>query len=432
MPQYQVVDWGPNAAAKASDNFGRGFANRTSENLRNDKESDALSEIFKKAKDNSNPQDVIQQIFEARDLPFERKEKVAKSITEITEKARKVHQDKIDEAKKITTKQKLIKSGLPEPLADLYAEATTGGQTELIKYLRENVERGGEDYLQSLFSQNENPQNAQEDGSSNTYEIPLVDSEPSAIKPLENGKQPRDLEKTQDFDKGLTAKERVARQDKRYAVAAPYMETLSQQLSAGDRETKALKNLTTLNETEDLGEKVWNINPFTGDLLIPKLASPAQQLYQKTVNDFISRAKEFFGARVTNFDLERFMARLPTLGNSPEGRAAILKEMSYAQELMNIENRALQDVLFEYGPRNIDIPDAEKIARKRTEKDRERIDKQIGDMEKVLNKDSEIQIAQYKKNTPEGHLLFKTPKGQFKYYPKRNKDRLQEKGYTPL
>lgn len=426
-----MVDLGQNPLAEATGNFGRGFSSRILEDRKNERETDALKEVFKKVKPDSDPRDVIQQIFEARDIPFERKEKVANAITDVTDKARKVRQEQIAEAKKGATREKLVKAGLPEPLADLYSEATVGGQTELVRYLRENVERGGEDYLQKLFEGNSDQKAPENKVDVTSVQTPKGTVTEETIAPLSNGKQPRNVEKIQDFDKGLTAKERVARQDKRYTLAAPYLENLSQQLNAGEKESKALNNLTTLNEKEDLGKRIWNINPFTGDLLIPQLATPAQQLYQKTVNDFISRAKEFFGARVTNFDLERFMARLPTLGNTPEGRAAILKEMSYAQELMNVEHKALQDVLEEYGPRNIDIPDAERIARKRTEKERERIDKEIGNLEKVLGHDEKTQIDQYKKNAPEGHLLMKTPKGQFKYFPKKNAKLLQEKGYSP-
>jgi hypothetical protein len=418
MPQYQVIDAAPDPLARAAGNFGRGFSGRILQDRKNEKESDVLQEIFKDVDADSDPNDVIRKIYAARGLDFEQKGKVAHSISEITDKARKIRQEQIAEERKGVTRNKLLKAGLPEPLADLYSEATTGGQTEIFKYLRDYAERGGEDYLETLLKQtkeNENP-------------IGIENSVPK----IENEKEPRNVEKIKDFDKGLTPKERVQRQDKRYAIAAPFVEDLSKQLSAGQRETKALANLSKLNETEDLGKRIWNINPFTGDLLVPALATPAQQLYQKTVNDFISRAKEFFGSRVTNFDLERFMARLPTLGNSAEGRAAILKEMSYAQELMNIEHQALQDVLSEYGPRNIDIPDAERIARKRTEKDRERIDRQIGDLEKVLNKDEQTQIDQYKKKAPSGHILMKTEKGELKYFPKKNVKRLQEKGYTVL
>ena len=51
------------------------------------------------------------------------------------------------------------------------------------------------------------------------------------------------------------------------------------------------------------------------------------QQYIKTLNDFISQAKNFFGARVTNFDLQSFKSRLPSLLNTEEGRRAIIEQM---------------------------------------------------------------------------------------------------------
>ncbi len=111
------------------------------------------------------------------------------------------------------------------------------------------------------------------------------------------------------------------------------------------------------------GFEKWNINWVTGE---PRFGaaqlSPETQLFVKTVNDFTTKAKDSYGSRVTNFDLQQFMKRLPTLANSTEGRGLILKQMEILNEIDELDHKTLQEVYDHYGIDNINNQQAKKIA----------------------------------------------------------------------
>lgn len=106
----------------------------------------------------------------------------------------------------------------------------------------------------------------------------------------------------------------------------------------------------------------WNVNWKTGDTRIPALANAETQAFVKTINDFTVKAKETFGARVTNFELQAFMKRLPTLANSEEGRRLIIAQMQAMGAIDQLHNSSLLEVYDHYGMDGINPQKAEKIA----------------------------------------------------------------------
>lgn len=123
-------------------------------------------------------------------------------------------------------------------------------------------------------------------------------------------------------------------------------------------EQDALLHYNRLSQLNDTG-KVQNglsrvlLDPETGEPYrnVQKIGgvNKETQQYMKTLNDFISQAKNFFGARVTNFDLVSFKARLPSLLNTEEGRRAIIEQMRLMTELQTLHDRELSDGLKHYG-----------------------------------------------------------------------------------
>ncbi len=431
MPQPRILDFGEDPLAGAFRGFGTAFGNQTVENS----QQDALNQILQSIREGDSEEDVLKKLIGARNVPTEKGFKAFDAISKVRQNVKKANEERVAEEKKIATKDKLIKAGLPENLANLYADATVGGQTEIIKYLRQQAEWNPEakDYLGKLLDTNETPE-AKPYSPAATGDItpqsnvPLPEIE-EGVEPV--GPPPVSIED----DSKLPPAKLFDRQESRFKVQTPLLNTLSDQIKFAETEGNTTNNLIDLNDRGDLEPDVFsrlNRNPFTGDIIFPAFASPQEQLFQKTVNDFISRAKDFFGARVTNFDLERFMARLPTLGNTPEGRRAILKEMQLANELMLLEKKAIQQVFDERGVRNIDWSDAEKIARKRTEKDKSRIEKEIRSVNTILDKEKNEMIKQFKQNVPKGHTLMMKPNGKYAYFPNKNIKSLQEKGYERL
>lgn len=62
------------------------------------------------------------------------------------------------------------------------------------------------------------------------------------------------------------------------------------------------------------------------------LADEVQE-FVKLVQDNLSEAKDTFGARITNFDIDAFLRRLPSLLNSPEGRARVLRDLRLINQI---------------------------------------------------------------------------------------------------
>lgn len=128
------------------------------------------------------------------------------------------------------------------------------------------------------------------------------------------------------------------------------------------------------------------IDPDTGEPYknVQKLAgvNKETQQYIKTLNDFISQAKNFFGARVTNFDLQSFKSRLPSLINTEEGRRAILEQMRLMTELQSVHDTAMVDGFKHYGNR-ASYSDIVKV-----------VDEKVNEKEKnIINKINKLDTA---------------------------------------
>lgn len=135
--------------------------------------------------------------------------------------------------------------------------------------------------------------------------------------------------------------------------------------------SKSLKNQEDhLNILDKLSEEVPDISRFmvnTHGQLRPLaqmigLVPPKAERFIKTVNDFITEAKDIFGSRVTNFDLQTFQSRLPSLLNSKEGRKQIIEQMKIFSEIERNYNDALNKVYKHYGLEGISEEQASEIA----------------------------------------------------------------------
>jgi hypothetical protein len=163
-----------------------------------------------------------------------------------------------------------------------------------------------------------------------------------------------------------------------------------------------------------------NINPKTGDLIIPGLASPEAQQFVKTVNDFTIQAKDSYGSRVTNFDLNQFMRRLPTLANSEEGRARILEQMKIINDLNIMYEKSLHNVFDEYGGvRNIDYDKASDAAYKRFLQESKPLKSELKRLSSTQDRSFSEAIKEKKKNAPAGMVLMQSQDGTFGYVPEK-------------
>lgn len=90
--------------------------------------------------------------------------------------------------------------------------------------------------------------------------------------------------------------------------------------------------------------------------------SPEAQEAVKLISDELSGAKDTFGARVTNFDVQSYMKRLPTLLNSAEGRRRVLRDLRMMNKINQMQQQGVLDVVDRYGGAGkISLSKAERI-----------------------------------------------------------------------
>lgn len=91
-----------------------------------------------------------------------------------------------------------------------------------------------------------------------------------------------------------------------------------------------LEDLERLEQLEDTGKL--DTPGFTEflkeiDMDIPALLNPESQEFQKIAQTFLRDAKQYFGARVSNFELEQFLKTIPSLSQTPEGRKRVISNL---------------------------------------------------------------------------------------------------------
>ncbi len=373
-----------------------GFLQKANKSNQEDRESDALAAIYEQAKqDGNNLEDTIKAIqTDKRMGPTAKVNNINQLLNfqKINQDIQKDAKKKFEETTALEKADKALEeSGATPQQRALYKAAPVGGQTEIIKS--------------------------------------VVDTQNRQVTPP--GLNNPDIV---DYDVGLTPKERVKRQDDRFKLQTPLVVKNNEVLTGLENEQASINLLGELEGSGKLGQGLHklNINPKTGDLIIPQLGNAEEQLFVKTVNDFTVKAKDSFGARVTNFELDRFMQRLPTLANSPEGRQLILRQMGIINEINQLEKRAVQEVFDQYGVRNIDYVDAENKAREKIKGEKEELRKKYLDLETLATKEVKNNLQAIKSRLLPGHVLMQKPDGTFKQFPEKNAPNLEEKGYKKL
>jgi hypothetical protein len=84
------------------------------------------------------------------------------------------------------------------------------------------------------------------------------------------------------------------------------------------------------------------------DLVYSQLTPEAQEAI-KLIVDSTSNIKETYGARVTNFDLQTYLRKLPSLMNTPEGKMRVLRDLQVMNKLNELHAQGIMDVFDEAG-----------------------------------------------------------------------------------
>lgn len=84
------------------------------------------------------------------------------------------------------------------------------------------------------------------------------------------------------------------------------------------------------------------------DLAYSQLTPEAQEAL-KLIIDSTSNIKDTYGARVTNFDLQTYLKKLPSLLNSPEGKMRVLRDLQIMNKLNQLHASGIQEIFEEAG-----------------------------------------------------------------------------------
>ncbi len=412
MPSVQVIDLNPSPRTEATplEQTLSAFSKRQRENQVEAQETDALRQIYGKYKEDGRLLDdaimdiqtrpgispttrvnSINQLLNMQKHNAQLQKDALKQQKAVEQETRKQAEANAKIEEENNAVEALKKGGATDLDVELYKASPVGGKTKVIESV---IEKGQRETQPPGF---ENP----------------------------------DVE---DYDKGLTPRERVKRQDDRFKLQTPLVNKNSESLNALENEGMSIDLLDELTDSGKVGEGLHklNINPKTGDLIIPQVGTPEEQLFVKTVNDFTVKAKDSFGARVTNFELDRFMQRLPTLANSAEGRKLILRQMKIINQINKLEKQAIQEVFDQYGVRNIDYVDAENMARRKISDQKDTLRKQYTDLEQLAKKEDAALLQSIKSKVQPGYVPLRKPDGTIKQFPEKNVPNLLEKGYKNI
>ena len=167
------------------------------------------------------------------------------------------------------------------------------------------------------------------------------------------------------------------------------------------------------------------VNPKTGDLLAPALANKETQAFYKTLKEWANNAKDSYGSRVTNFDLETYMAQNPSLANTKEGRDLIYNQMSVVNQLDSLYEDELVKVYRKYGLGNIAPEQADELVEKRIADKRKSLEEKYYNVVMEANDKSSKSETE---NLPEGEVLMRDKKGRPLHVPKDQVEFYKSKG----
>lgn len=290
----------------------------------------------------------------------------------------------------------------------LYENATSGGKTQITKTLLDMIQRGEGSNKTKLYAKHEPAAKGREPVHESGFEFPAL----SELDPWA----------------GFTQKEIVGKRKQNSTLGDKDNKNTSRFMSTARVKEFALSELEALENRGNLPDKLGIVEVRgDGSLRLPAASHPDAQEYVKVINDFQRQAKDVFGARVTNFELERFMATLPGLLNSKQGRRQIIDYMKRVHKIEKAYHQAREDVLRHYGADVLDPYEVNRMANDIVNQQHGELIDEINKLDNLQNfpegRDELVNKPEQQENKhPEvgikkGNLEVIGPKGQIKQMP---------------
>jgi hypothetical protein len=148
-------------------------------------------------------------------------------------------------------------------------------------------------------------------------------------------------------------------------------------LQSDKRDALEFNKLDDLNKKLPEGVERWIINPQTGEpyglAQLTGNVPPEVQEWVKIIARFQNRAKDAFGSRVTNFDLQSYMKQFPGLLNTKEGRDRIIGMLKINNKLDSMYKNSLDKVYKKYGTGGIPMEKADELAQSLIQEETDRL-----------------------------------------------------------
>lgn len=342
----------------------------------------------------------------------------------------KVNKGVLTQEEKVRQRDNLIKAGYPDYAADMYLDAPPGVKQTLEREHAELVARGLRKPLVAIPAgvDNNRPdpdETAPEvtDASAPSGERPVFIDEPETPMEKKDAKAaspiPEDEWAPPVVPANITPAEKVKWENNNEKENNKELKETQTKKKAYAQNDILINSMTKVNDSKKLPSGLGKviIDPETGDIRgsaqLAGIVNPETQLYVKNLKQWLKGAKDFFGARVTNFDVSSFMAQLPSLLNSEQGRRLILKQMKYVNDLEAIHNNTLNEGLKKYGR----TANYNQIVQEADKKDSEREKDLLGKINGLVEASDYINMAAENPEKFRGTTLMQTPKGAFRAVP---------------
>ena len=133
-----------------------------------------------------------------------------------------------------------------------------------------------------------------------------------------------------------------------YKLTDKFREELSNDFNNYKQEDARLARLEDLNKSDKLVKALPKKIMDSIGVPLSVWGNPQSEEYEKLVADMTKSARDYYGARITNFELDAFLKTLPSLLNSKEGRQRIINNLRILKEPQALRHAAFKDIMKEW------------------------------------------------------------------------------------
>lgn len=145
------------------------------------------------------------------------------------------------------------------------------------------------------------------------------------------------------------SKEKQKEVAEKFKATKEFRQSVLQSRKGARADLKDLNRLEELSKSGKLDSAGWVEFLHNSGLDIPALMSEDSQEFQKIQQSFLKNAKQYFGGRVSNYEVEQFLKTIPSLSQTPAGRQRVIANLKHIARGAEEYYKAYEEVLREHG-----------------------------------------------------------------------------------